>query len=91
MHKKKNNKQILNFEQVTSDIKKSVYKSILKSLKQRNRDKTKAIIEDIADPNYKAQVDPDQIPPKKMNVVNKNEKGLYKLKVFLEKRKEKTH
>jgi len=51
------------------DLVKSVYKSVLNSMKQK-KDAQK-VVEDILDPNYTAEVDPDSIPPKKDAVLYK--------------------
>lgn len=72
---------------------KSVYKGILKNLKNRPyQDEAKAVVRDILDPNNVAQVDPDKIPSKKTNIMNKAKdakKGVEKLKNFQKKKIEK--
>ena len=73
---------------------KAVYKAILKSLRSKKRkDQTDEIIDDILDPNYIAQVDPDELPNKKDKVLYKKddkslksrEKGVTKLKRMCKK------
>lgn len=80
-------------EEEINDLKKALYKSILKSLKKGKKDVASEIIRDVLDPNYVAQVDPDKIPgSQKENIVNKSksaesqEKGVSKLKKFLKKK-----
>lgn len=75
-------------------IKKAIYKAILKSLKSAKKPIAEEIIRDILDPNYQAQVDPDKIPAnQKENIVNKSkstklhEKGVEKLKKFIKKKR----
>jgi hypothetical protein len=72
---------------------KSMYKAMLKTLRSKKQKTiTDKIVEDIADPNYVAQVDPDEVPSKKDKVLYKGksaksqEKGIKKLKTFLDKK-----
>ena len=49
-----------------ADIKKAIYKSILKSL--RNKKLASKIVDDIEDPNWEAEINPKDIPHQKTNV-----------------------
>lgn len=80
-------------EQEINDLKKALYKAILKSIKEGKKDLAAEIVRDVLDPNYVAEVDPDKVPSKeKTNVVNKSksakshEKGVIKLKRFVKKK-----
>jgi hypothetical protein len=80
-------------EQEIVELKKSIYKSILKSIKEGKKDVASEIIRDVLDPNYIAEVDPDKVPgSQKQSVVNKSkssesqEKGVKKLKKFISKK-----
>ena len=81
-------------EQEIVDLKKALYKAILKSIKSGKKDVAQEIVRDILDPNYTTAVDPDKIPaPQKENIVNKSksaetqEKGVKKLKKFMKKKR----
>ena len=66
---KKNNKDK---EYSQKDMVKAIYKSILKNIKESSyRSDAQAVVADILDPNSVAQVDPDKIPSKKANIMNK--------------------
>lgn len=76
-----------------TELKKAVYKAILKSLKEGKKTTVKEIVRDVLDPNYVAEVDPDKIPAsQRENIVNKSksaklqEKGVSKLKKFMKKK-----
>ncbi len=80
-------------EQEFQDLKKAIYKSILKSLQHGKKDVAQEVVRDVLDPNYSAQVDPDKVPSSgKTGVVNKSksaksqEKGVSKLKKFMKKK-----
>lgn len=80
-------------EQEIIDLKKALYKAILKSLKSGKKDIAQEIVRDVLDPNYVANVDPDKVPAQqKENIVNKSksmktqEKGVLKLKKFMKKK-----
>ncbi len=89
---------VLTVEKVAENICKSMYKAMAKYMSQKSKSKkiTNKIIDDILDPNYTAQVDPDEIPPnEKQSVVwkskdaklkGKRRKGVKKLKKFLDNR-----
>ena len=71
---------------------KAVYKSIYKSITMRDKKHkkdTKEIVSDILDPNYVAEVDPDEISNEKRAVLYKGksskseEKGVKKLKKYV--------
>ena len=67
-------------------------KSIIEKLEKANyRDDAKEVVNDILDPNYVAEVDPDEVPPKRAKIMNKSkkEKGVKKLKSFKEKQDKK--
>ncbi len=75
---------------------KAIYKSILKTLKnKKDKEETDRIVEDILDPNYVAQVDPDGLPTKTDKVMWKKdskssksqEKGVSKLKRMCKKKR----
>lgn len=79
--------------QEISDLKKALYKAVLKAIRNGKKPITQEIIRDILDPNYTAEVDPDKISPsEKENIVNKSksmktqEKGVSKLKKFIKKK-----
>lgn len=70
---KKNNKDK---EYSQKDMVKAIYKSILKNIKESSyRSDAQAVVADILDPNSVAQVDPDKIPSKKANIMNKAKGG----------------
>ena len=80
-------------EQEINDLKKALYKAILKSLKAGKKGIAEQIVRDVLDPNYVAEVDPDKIPAsQKENIVNKSksvksqEKGVSKLRKFIKKK-----
>ena len=80
-------------EQEIQDLKKALYKAILKSLKSGKKDIAQEIVRDVLDGNYVAEVDPDKVPAsQKENIVNKSksakthEKGVSKLKKFVKKK-----
>jgi hypothetical protein len=80
-------------EQEIQDLKKALYKAILKSIKSGKKPIAQEIIRDVLDPNYTAEVDPNKIPAtQKENIVNKSksaktqEKGVSKLKKFMKKK-----
>jgi len=85
-----------NKEEIAEKLSKSMYKAVKKALNNK-KDDAKKIVEDILDPNYVAEVDPDEVPSGKTSAINKKEKdkllkirkenGLYRLKLFLEKKK----
>lgn len=75
------------------DLKKALYKAILKSLKSGKKDVANEIVRDVLDGNYVAEVDPDKVPvSQKVSVVNKSkssesqDKGVSKLKKFMKKK-----
>lgn len=81
--------KMYNLQDAAAILSKSMYKSVLKQVKR----KAKAIADDINDPNYVAEVDPNELPPKKDKVVykgcsNKSKKSLKKSKYSIEERKE---
>lgn len=80
-------------EQEINDLKKALYKAILKSIKSGKKDVAAEIVRDVLDPNYVAEVDPDKVPTnQRENIVNKSksvksqEKGVAKLKKFMKKK-----
>lgn len=80
-------------EQEIIDLKKALYKAVLKSIKSGKKNTAAEIVRDVLDPNFIAEVDPDKIPTsQKENVVNKSksaklqEKGVVKLKRFMKKK-----
>lgn len=80
-------------EQEINDLKKALYKAILKSIKSGKKDIAQEIVRDVLDDNYVAEVDPDKVPStQRVNVVNKSksaksqEKGVSKLKKFMKKK-----
>ena len=91
--KQKNMKKIkeISSKEVANQIAKSMYKMVLKSIKSGKKT-TDKVIDDILDPNYIAEVDPDEIPEEKTNVLYKyncaksEKNSLKKLKIFLDKR-----
>ena len=66
------------------EMAKSLYKSILKSLHNRRKKEAKDIVNDVLDPNFEAEIDPDALPSRKDGVLMKN-----KLKSFLDKKNQK--
>lgn len=78
-------------DEVAKKIAKSMYKMVLKNIK-KNKKATNKVVQDILDENYIAEVDPDEIPGEKTKVLYKSnymksdEKGLGKLKKFLNKK-----
>ena len=84
-----------NKEEIATELSKSMYKAVKKALNRKKKD-TQLIVEDVLDPNYMAEVDPDEVPDSKNSVIIKNNthkllksdknlsKGIDKLKVFLE-------
>lgn len=91
---------VFTMEEAAEQIAKSIYKSILKSIRRRNAKHTSKVVQDILDPNYIAEVDPDEVPSKKDKVLYKNkkadkcmkikEKGTQKLQKFMKKKKKKS-
>ena len=80
-------------EEQFQDLKKAIYKTILKSLEKGPKNVAEEIVRDVLDPNYTAEVDPDKVPASsRANVVNKSksaktrDKGVYKLKKFMKKK-----
>lgn len=74
-------------------LKKAIYKTILKSLEKGPKNVAQEVVRDVLDPNYTAEVDPDNIPASgKTSVMNKSKsaksqvKGVVKLKKFIKKR-----
>lgn len=56
------------------EIVKAVYKSVLKTFKdKRSHKETQEIVRDVLDPNYVPQVDPDSIPSSRSGIVNKSD------------------
>lgn len=87
--KKEQEKTKYDEKEVAQELIKSIYKSILKNMKNRAyKDEAKKVVRDILDPNYVAQVDPDEVPSKKTNIMNKSKdkKGVEKLKDFQKKK-----
>jgi hypothetical protein len=80
-------------DQAAERICKAVYKSMVKSLKdKKTKENTQEIVEDVLDPNFVAEVDPDEIPSEKEKVMwkkdgksakSKSKKGIDKLKKFV--------
>ncbi len=64
--------------EVAEELRKSLYKMVKKTLnsgqKRKNKAKAKAIVADILDPNYIAEINPNAIPEDKTSVTNKAEK-----------------
>ena len=80
-------------EQEIQDLKKALYKAILKSMKAGKKPVAQEVIRDVLDPNYTAEVDPNKIPAsQEENIVNKSksaktqEKGVSKLKKFIKRK-----
>ena len=80
-------------EEEFESLKKAIYKTILASLEKGPKSVAQAVVRDVLDPNYTAQVDPDNIPASgKTSVVNKSKsakslvKGVVKLKKFMKKK-----
>jgi hypothetical protein len=80
-------------EEEFQSLKKAIYKAILKSLEKGPKNVAQAVVRDVLDGNYKAQIDPDNIPASgKTSVVNKSKsaksqvKGVVKLKKFMKKK-----
>jgi len=78
------------------DLKKALYKAILKTLEKGGKNVAQEVVRDVLDGNYTAQVDPDKIPTsQKEGVVNKSksaelqDKGVSKLKKFMKKKAKK--
>ena len=77
--------------EMVDKLSKSMYKAVKKAINNTRNDASK-VVADILDPDYEAEVDPDEIPSnRKINVINKNESngkktGLDKLKAFLAQR-----
>jgi len=83
---KKQNQKFYNNRDVARELKKAIYKTILKNIK--NKQLSQEIVDDILDPDDEASVDPNQIPAQKRHVMYKNKtKGIKKLKKFINKRK----
>ena len=85
----KNNQKDYNAQEVAFEIKKALYKSILKSLKnKRFKNTAKDVVEDVLDRDDDAEINPANIPHEKENVVMKNKvrKGIDKLKRFIKKK-----
>ena len=62
-----------NKEEMAAKLFKSMYKAVKKALNNK-KDDVKEVVEDILDPNYVAEVDPDKIPLKdNISVINKQE------------------
>lgn len=83
-------------EQEITDLEKALYKVVKAALEKGGRGLAQEVIRDVLDRNYTAQVDPDKIPSaSKEGVVNKSksaktqEKGVSKLKKFMQKKCEK--
>lgn len=83
-------------KKVAHVLAKSMYKAVAKAL--HDRGEAKEVVDDILDPNYTAEVDPDKVPSKrKINIMNKTDedkclkfnKGIDVLKLFLNKKKAK--
>ena len=80
-------------EQEYQELRKAIYKTILASLEKGPKNVAQAVVRDVLDPNYTAQIDPDNIPASgKTSVVNKSKsaksqvKGIVKLKKFMKKK-----
>lgn len=86
----KKEEKLYNSNDIAKKIKKTVYKSIVKALKDPKYGKVaQDIIHDIFDHNDVAEVNPDDIPEQKEAVMakkSKKPKTSKKLKKFLEKR-----
>jgi hypothetical protein len=82
--KKQSSKKEYTSKEFVETLSKSIYKTILKNMKDRPyKDEAEKVVRDILDPNSVAQVDPDQIPLKRTNIMNKAKpKGIEKLKNF---------
>lgn len=75
---------------------KSMYKSVRKQLKKQDKrtkdeENTQKVVNDILDPNFVAEVDPDELPVQRDKVLYKSpkskDKGVAKLKDFSNKRR----
>ena len=95
INNKKQNKSLKSLEkgdieEIATKLSKSMYKAVIKAI--HDKEEAKEIVEDILDPDYEAEVDPDKIPSgRKVNVVNKSEKNkslksLDRLRVFLNRK-----
>ena len=75
--------------EVAMEIKKSLYKSVLKAIKDvGNKSTAKKVVNDVLDPNDVPQVNSNNIPASKESVIIKSKnKGIKKLKKFISKRK----
>lgn len=80
-------------EEEFETLKKAIYKAVMKALEKGPKSVASAVVRDVLDPNYTAQIDPDKIPASgKTSVVNKaksaklQEKGVVKLKKFMNKK-----
>ena len=79
--------------EVVEELRKSLYKMAKKAFKNTSGNKKKykvdaqKVVDDILDPNYIAQVKPDDIPQAKDGVLWKGkDKGIEKLKKFKSKK-----
>ena len=80
-------------EEEFEQLKKSIYKTVLKALEKGPKSVASEVVRDVLDPNYSAEVDPDKIPASgKTSVVNKSKsaktqvKGVSKLKKFMKRK-----
>lgn len=96
--KKDDKQKFYTQEQVAENIAKSMYKACAKVFKSKGSRKTaEEVVQDVLDPNYVAEIDPDKIPTKKKTKVmwkskcakskDKKEKGVKKLKDFIDNKK----
>lgn len=69
--------------EVATELKKSLYKMVKKALNSKDsyKEEAQAVVEDVLDPNYRADVNPSKIPSSKDGVLWKS-KGVKKLKKF---------
>lgn len=65
---------------------KAMYKMMAKAIEENKKD----VVEDVLDPNFIAEVDPDAVPEQSSKVLWKKDKkstGVKKLKSFMKERK----
>jgi hypothetical protein len=79
-------------QEVAEELRKSLYKMVSKSIRKSNKDKASAqkIVEDILDPNYVAEVNPEEVPDEKDGVLWKKKNSIDKLKKFKKNKIEKS-
>lgn len=77
-------------QEVAEELRKSLYKMVKKTMENmKAKVDAKEVVEDILDPNFVAEIEDEEVPEEKDNVLWKGKKKNKNLKKFIEKRQKK--